>query len=313
MSRSQRLDMIDHDHPELSLVRQSSLLGISRSSLYYQPVPASGEDLELMALMDRQYLKTPFYGSRKMAAWLRAQGHQVNRKRVRRLMQVMGLEAIYRRPNTSKPAPEHKVYPYLLKGLEINRVNQVWTADITYIPMGRGFLYLVAIMDWYSRYVLAWRLSNTMEVGFCLEALEEALSQGRPEIFNTDQGSQFTSDAFTGILLEQGIQVSMDGKGRYTDNIFVERLWRSIKYEEVYLKAYQNRSEARAGIGAYLDFYNQERPHQALGYQTPGDVFQEGLQDRCLQEQKGVLPSVGTDAFPLMAVDSLNMALSLSK
>ena len=313
MSRSQRLAMIDREHPQLSLVRQCSLLGVSRSSLYYQPAPASAEDLELMARMDRQYLKTPFYGSRKITAWLRAQGYQVNRKRVRRLMRVMGLQAIYRRPNTSKPAPEHKVYPYLLKGLEINRVNQVWTADITYIPMARGFLYLVAIMDWYSRYVLAWRLSNTMEVGFCLEALEEALSKGRPEIFNTDQGSQFTSDAFTGMLLEQGIQVSMDGRGRYTDNIFVERLWRSIKYEEVYLKAYQNGSEARAGIGAYLDFYNQERPHQALGYQTPAEVLQEEQQTKCLQEQKGVLPSGGTNAFPLIAADSLNLALSLSK
>ena len=313
MSRSQRLDMIDREHPEVSLVRQCTLLGISRSSLYYQPAPASAEDLELMALLDRQYLKTPFYGSRKMTAWLRTQGYQVNRKRVRRLMQLMGLQAIYRRPNTSKPAPEHKVYPYLLKGLEINRVNQVWTADITYIPMARGFLYLVAIMDWHSRYVLAWRLSNTMEVGFCLEVLEEALSKGKPEIFNTDQGSQFTSDAFTGMLLEQGIQISMDGKGRYADNIFVERLWRSIKYEEVYLKAYQNGSEARAGIGAYLDFYNQERPHQALGYRTPGEVFQEEQQTKCLQELEGVLPSGGADAFPLIAADSLNLALSLSK
>jgi putative transposase len=312
MSRPQRLGMIDREHPELSLVRQCSLLRVSRSSLYYQPAPASAEYLELMALMDRQYLKTPFYGSRKMTAWLRAQGYQVNRKRVRRLMQVMGLEAIYRKPNTSKPAPDHQVYPYLLKGLEINRVNQVWTADITYIPMARGFLYLVAIMDWHSRYVLAWRLSNTMEVDFCVEALAEALRKGRPEVFNTDQGSQFTSEAFTGMLLEQGIQISMDGKGRYTDNIFVERLWRSIKYEEVYLKAYQNGSEARAGIGAYLDFYNQERPHQALGYRTPGEVFQEGQQRRCLQEQEGVLPS-GVDTFPLVAADSLNSALSLSK
>lgn len=277
MSRPQRLGMIDREHPELSLVRQCSLLGISRSSLYYQPAPAREEDLELMALMDRQYLKTPFYGSRKMTAWLRAQGYQVNRKRVRRLMQVMGLEAIYRKPNTSKPAPDHQVYPYLLKGLEINRVNQVWTADITYLPMVRGFLYLVAIMDWHSRYVLAWRLSNTMEVDFCVEALAEASRKGRPEVFNTDQGSQFTSEAFTGMLLEQGIQISMDGKGRYTDNIFVERLWRSIKYEEVYLKAYQNGSEARRGIGAYLEFYNRERPHQALGYQTPEEVFQEGV------------------------------------
>jgi putative transposase len=312
MSRSQRLDVIDREHRELSLVRQCSLLRISRSSLYYRPAPASAEDLELMALMDRQYLKTPFYGSRKMSVWLRAQGYQVNRKRVRRLMRVMGLEAIYRRPNTSKPAPDHKIYPYLLKGLEINRVNQVWSADITYLPMARGFLYLVAIMDWHSRYVLSWRLSNTMEVDFCVQALAEALSQGRPEIFNTDQGSQFTSDAFTGMLLGHGIQVSMDGKGRYNDNIFVERLWRSVKYEEVYLKAYGNRTEARVGIGAYLNFYNQERPHQALGYQTPGEVFQEGQESRGGQEQEVALPS-GNNAFPQVAVDSLNLASSLSK
>src|SRR3990172_2868498 len=237
MSRRQRRTMIDRGHPKLSMARQCALLDISRSSLYYQPTAASAQDLELMAMMDRQYLKTPFYGARRMTAWLRIQGHQVNCKRVRRLMRVMGLEAIYRHPKSSKPAPGHKVYPYLLKGLEINRSNQVWAADITYIPMSRGFLYLVAIMDWHSRYVLAWRLSNTLEVGFCVEALEEALSKGRPEIFNTDQGSQFTSEAFTGRLLAQGIQVSMDGRGRCMDNVFVERLWRSVKYEEVNLKA----------------------------------------------------------------------------
>ena len=200
MSRSQRRAMIDREEPKLSLVRQCALLGISRSSLYYPPTEAGAEDLELMALIDQQYLKTPFYGSRRMTAWLRNHGHQVNRKRVRRLMQLIGLEAIYRRPNTSKPNPGHKVYPYLLRGLEINRVNQVWATDITYIPMARGFLYLMAIMDWHSRYVLAWRLSNTLEVDFCVAALEEALSKGRPQIFNTDQGSQFTSEAFTSML-----------------------------------------------------------------------------------------------------------------
>ena len=273
MSRSQRRAMIDREEPKLSLVRQCALLGISRSSLYYLPTEAGAEDLELMALIDQQYLKTPFYGSRRMTAWLRNHGHQVNRKRVRRLMQLIGLEAIYRRPNTSKPNPGHKVYPYLLRGLEINRVNQVWATDITYIPMARGFLYLMAIMDWHSRYVLAWRLSNTLEVDFCVAALEEALSKGRPQIFNTDQGSQFTSEAFTSMLLAQAVQVSMDGRGRCMDNVFVERLWRSIKYEEVYLKAYQNGTEARKGIGAYLAFYNQERPHQALGYRSPGQVF----------------------------------------
>jgi putative transposase len=303
--------MIDREHPRLSLVRQCALLGINRSSLYCQPTAAGAQDLELMALMDRQYLKTPFYGSRRMTVWLRTQRHQVNRKRVRRLMQLMGLEAIYRRPNTSKPAPGHKVYPYLLRGLEINRVNQVWATDITYIPMARGFLYLVAIMDWHSRYVLAWRLSNTLEVDFCVEALEEALRKGKPEIFNTDQGSQFTSEAFTGRLLAQGIQVSMDGKGRCMDNVFVERLWRSVKYEEVYLKAYQNGSEARRGIGAYLAFYNQERPHQALGYRTPGQVFQAASPARCLQEHAGALSSVA-GTRDIRAVDSLILASSLS-
>ena len=312
MSRNQRQAMIDRDHDQLSLVRQCALLDVSRASVYYRPAPPRAEDLELMALMDRQYLKTPFYGSRRMRVWLRRQGYLVSRKKVRRLMRLMGLEAIYRRPNTSQPAPGHRVYPYLLKGVEVNRVNQVWATDITYIPMARGFLYLVAIMDWHSRYVLAWRLSNTMDVEFCVEALEEALSKGKPEIFNTDQGSQFTSDAFTGALLEQGIQISMDGKGSYQDNIFVERLWRSIKYEEVYLKAYQNGSEARRGIGAYLDFYNQERPHQALGYQTPGEVFEEELQSRWLQDQHVVVPS-GVETFPLVAADSLNFAFSLSK
>ena len=273
MSRRRRLAMVNRGHPGLSVVKQCRLLQLSRSAVYYRPTPTNPLDLDLMAGMDRQYLKTPFYGSRRMTAWLRTQGHQVNRKRVRRLMRAMGLEAIYRKPNTSKPAPEHRIYPYLLKGVAVDRVNQVWAADITYLPMSRGFLYLVAIMDWHSRYVLAWRLSNTLEVGFCIAALKEALSKGRPEIFNTDQGSQFTSEAFCGLLLERGIKVSMDGKGRYLDNIFVERLWRSVKYEEVYLKAYRNGSEARRGINAYLDLYNRERPHQALGYRTPAQVF----------------------------------------
>ena len=242
-----------------------------------------------------------------MQAWLRGQGRPVGRNKVRRLMRLMGLEAIYRRPNTSKPAPGHRIYPYLLKGVEINRVNQVWSADITYIPMAQGFLYLVAIMDWHSRYVLSWRLSNTMDVDFCVEALKEALRKAQPEIFNTDQGSQFTSEAFTGLLLEQGIQVSMDGKGRYLDNILVERLWRSVKYEEVYLKAYQNGPEARRGIKAYLDFYNRERPHQALGYQTPGQVFEEEQSRRYLQEPEVAVPC-GLETLPQVAEDSLNLA-----
>ena len=304
--------MIDRQHNQLSLVRQCTLLDISRGSVYYQPTPTRTEDLELMSLMDRQYLKTPFYGSRRMKAWLRGQGHQVNRKRVRRLMQVMGLEVIYRRPNTSKPAPGHRVYPYLLKGVKIDRVNQAWSADITYIPMAKGFLYLIAIMDWHSRYVLAWRLSNTMDVDFCVQALEEALSKGNPEIFNTDQGSQFTSESFTGVLRDQGIQISMDGKGRYLDNIFVERLWRSVKYEEVYLKAYQNGTEARKGIGAYLDFYNRQRPHQALGYRTRGQVFEEEPPGNCLQGRERVLPS-SSQTLPMVAEDSLNLLPLLSR
>jgi putative transposase len=265
--------VVDHQHPSLSIVRQCRLLDISRSGLYYQPVGISEEDLTLMKLIDRQYLSTPFYGARKIAAYLKSQGHGVNRKRVRRLMRLMGLKAIYRRPKTSTPGPGHKIYPYLLGGMKITRPNQVWAADITYIPMARGFLYLVAIIDWYSRYVLSWRLSNTLDAGFCVEALEEALKKGKPEIFNTDQGSQFTGDAFTGILKQHGVRISMDGKGSYNDNLFIERLWRSVKYEEVYLKAYQDGREARIGLGNYFRFYNTERPHQTHGYRTPAEVF----------------------------------------
>ena len=248
-------------------------MGISRSGLYYQPKGISGEDLTLMKLIDRQYLATPFYGARKIAACLKRQAQRVNRKRVRRLMILMGIKAIYRRPRTSKPAPGHKIYPYLLGGLKITRPNQVWAADITYIPMARGFLYLVAIIDWYSRYVLSWRLSNTLDAGFCVEALKEALRKGRPDIFNTDQGAQFTSEAFTGLLQQHGVRISMDGKGSYNDNLFIERLWRSVKYEEVYLKAYQDGRDARIGLGNYFRFYNTERPHQSHGYRTPAEVF----------------------------------------
>jgi putative transposase len=266
--------MMDPNHPTLSISRQCQLLAVSRSSLYYRPVQDNGSDLQLMALIDRQFLETPYYGSRKMTAWLRRQGHAVNRKRVRRLMRQIGLEAIFQKPNTSKPNPEHQVYPYLLRGLTIDRPNQVWAADITYIPMPRGFLYLVAIMDWHSRKVLAWRLSNTLHADFCVEALEEALARfGRPEIFNTDQGSQFTSTAFTGMLETAGIRISMDGKGRCMDNIFIERLWRSLKYEDIYLRAYATGSEARLGIGRWMSAYNAIRPHQALAYQTPDEVF----------------------------------------
>jgi len=226
-----------------------------------------------MKLIDQQYLVTPFYGLRRIRVWLSRQGHQVSRKRVQRLMRTMGLQAIYRRPRTSQPAPGHKVYSHLLSGMEITRPNQVWAAEITYSPMARGFLYLVAIMDWYSRYAVAWGLSNTLDVDFCVEAFEKALSKGKPEVFNTDQGSQFTSEAFTGLVERDGVRISMDGKGRYTDNILVERLWRTVKYEEVYLKAYSNGREAKAGLDAYFHFYNTQRPHQALDYQTPAEVF----------------------------------------
>ena len=226
-----------------------------------------------MKLIDCQYLMTPYYGTRKIAVWLKSQGYTVNRKRVRRLMRLMGLKAIYRHPRTSKPAPGHKIYPYLLSGMKITRPDQVWAADITYIPMARGFLYLVAIIDWYSRYVLSWRLSNTMDAGFCVEALEEALRKGRPDIFNTDQGAQFTSEAFTGLLEQHGVRISMDGKGSYNDNLFIERLWRTVKYEEVYLKAYQDARDARDSLSNYFRFYNNERPHQSRGYKTPAEVF----------------------------------------
>ena len=273
MSVERRREVVDRTHESLSIVRQCSLLDISRSGLYYQPKGISDEELELMKLIDRQYLLTPFYGARKIAACLKGHGRLVNRKRVRRLMCVMGLKAIYRHPRTSKPAPGHKIYPYLLGGMKITRPNQVWAADITYIPMARGFLYLVAIIDWYSRYVLSWRLSNTLDAGFCVEALEEALRKGRPDIFNTDQGSQFTGEAFTGLLEQNGVKISMDGKGSYNDNLFIERLWRSVKYEEVYLKAYQDGRDARIGLGKYFRFYNTERPHQALGYRTPAEVL----------------------------------------
>jgi putative transposase len=284
------------------------LLDISRSGLYYQPKGISEKDLTLMKLIDSQYLATPFYGARKIAAWLKSQSWRVNRKRVRRLMRVMGIKAIYRRPRTSKPAADHKIYPYLLIGLNITRPNQVWAADITYIPMARGFLYLVAIIDVYSRYVLSWRLSNTLDASFCVEALQEALKKGRPEIFNTDQGSQFTSDAFTGLLEQNGVRISMDGKGSYNDNLFIERLWRSVKYEEVYLKAYQDGRDARIGLGNYFRFYNTERPHQALGYRTPAEVF---TSSPVAATHEGVIESLTPDPLRI-AGPTLNIAPILS-
>jgi putative transposase len=278
MSRAQRRALVEREDPPLPIAQQCRLLAVSRAAVYRNPAEVSAEDLAIMARIDRHYLVRPYYGSRRMAAWLATQGHVVNRKRVQRLMRVLGLVAIYQRPNTSESAVAHKIYPYLLGGMAIDRVNQVWCADVTYIPMAKGFLYLVVIMDWASRLVLARRLSNTLGADFCVAALEEALARyGRPEIFNTDQGSQFTSEDFTGMLKEHGITISMDGNGRCMDNIFVERLWRSLKYEEVYLNAYATVAAAKAGIGAWLDFYNEERQHQRLGYRTPRQIYQKGL------------------------------------
>ena len=258
----------------LSVRKQCELLGVSRSSLYYQPVDQDPEELALMRRMDEIHLKHPAFGSRMMREALKAEGLTVNRKRIQRLMRLMDLESLAPKPRTSKPTAEHPVFPYLLRKLKITRVNQVWAADITYIPMTLGYAYLVAIMDWYSRMVLSWRLSNTLGTAFCVEALREALTRfGQPEIFNTDQGSQFTDQAFTRILLDRGIKVSMDGRGRCLDNVFVERLWRSLKYEEVYLNEYDTPPEARAGIGRYFDFYNFERPHSTLGYQSPASFY----------------------------------------
>jgi putative transposase len=265
--------MIDRSHT-LSLARQAEELGISRSSLYYDPQAVSAADLALMRRMDELHLEFPFAGSRMLRDLLVAEGFTVGRLHVATLMKRMGIEALYRKPNTSKPAPGHQIYPYLLRKLPITRPNQVWAMDITYIPMARGFVYLAAVVDWFSRRVLAWRLSITLEAAFCIEALEEALARyGRPEIFNTDQGSQFTSTAFTEVLLKNEIAISMDGKGAWRDNVFVERLWRSIKYEEVYLKAYDSVSEARASIGRYLAFYNGRRPHSSLDRRTPDQAY----------------------------------------
>ena len=266
--------MIDGNHKVLSIVRQCELVSISRSGYYYQPVGETELNLRLMRLIDEQHLKTPFYGARQMARHLRRQGYTVSRKRIRRLMTKMGLAAVYQQPRTTIPNKEHIIYPYLLRDLTIERPNQVWCTDITYIPMRHGFLYFVAIMDWATRKVLAWRLSNNMEVEFCIEALEEALAKyGRPEIFNTDQGSQFTSPEFTDILKKAAVRISMDGKGRWMDNVFIERLWRSLKYECVYLHAFETASETRAGIGHWIAYYNSERPHSTFDGQTPDEVY----------------------------------------
>ena len=265
--------MIDRAH-ELPVSRQCRLLDIGRSSYYYQAVPVSQADVDLMRVIDEIHLKYPFYGSRKVRDELKARGIKVGRGHVRTLMRKMGIEALYQKPRLSEPHPGHKIYPYLLRDMEITRANQVWAADICYLPMAKGFCYLVAVMDWASRRVLAWRLSNTLDPSFCTEALEEALRNfGAPEIFNTDQGSQFTSEAFTGVLSAQGIRVSMDGKGRWMDNVFIERLWKSVKYEEVYLKGYSSISEAKRELGIYFEFYNRKRPHQGLDNRTPDVVY----------------------------------------
>ena len=248
---------------------------MTRSSYYYTPIGERPNNLALLRLLDEQYTRTPFYGVRRMTAVLREQGHPVNPKRVRRLLRTLGLEALYPRPRTSAAAPGHRIYPYLLRGVAVERVNQVWSTDITYIRLRGGFVYLVAVLDWFSRYVLSWELSNTLEAGFCLEALEAALARGQPEVFNTDQGAQFTSPAFTGRLAAAGVRISMDGRGRALDNVFVERLWRTVKYEEVYLKEYGSMGEARQGLGRYFPFYNEERPHQALAYRPPVAVYHQ--------------------------------------
>jgi putative transposase len=259
----------------LSVRRQCELLGLSRSSLYYEPARETGEDLRLMRKIDEQYTACPFYGSRRMTAWLTNQGEEVNRKRVQRLMRVMGLEAVYPKPRLSVAGRGHKVYPYLLRGVKIERPDQVWSTDITYVPMTSGFMYLAAVIDWFSRYVIAWRLSNTLDGSFCLEMLDEALKGGRPEVFNTDQGVQFTAAAFTGRLESAGVAVSMDGRGRALDNVFVERLWRSVKYEDIYLRWYEVVPELYQGLGRYFIFYNNERLHQSLDYRTPAAVYRD--------------------------------------
>jgi putative transposase len=265
--------MIDREH-DLPITKQAEALNISRGSVYYLPCPVSAVDLALMRRIDELHLEFPFAGSRMLRGLLAADGCKTGRRHVKTLMKRMGIEALYRRPRTTKPEPGHKIYPYLLRGIEITRPNQVWAMDITYIPMARGFVYLAVVLDWFSRRVLSWRLSITMEAAFCVATLEDALARhGKPDIFNTDQGSQFTGSVFTGVLASNGIAISMDGKGAWRDNVFVERLWRSVKYEEVYLRAYDNVSQARASIGRYLDFYNRRRPHSSLDGTTPDQAY----------------------------------------
>ena len=265
--------MIDRDH-QLSVTRQANAVGIARSTVYYLPRPVPAVDLDLMAKIDRLHTEFPFAGSRMLRRLLAFNGSKVGRRHVKTLMRCMGIEALYRRPRTTKPEPGHKIYPYLLRGLAVTTSNQVWAMDITYVPMAKGFVYLAVVLDWFSRRVLSWRVSITMEAAFCIEALAEALAKhGKPEIFNTDQGSQFTGAAFTGVLAAHDIKISMDGKGAWRDNVFVERLWRTVKYEEVYLRAYDSVSDARASLGRYLDLYNRRRPHSSLDDQTPDQAY----------------------------------------
>ena len=282
---------IEPDHKKLSIAKQTELLGLNRSSYYFKAAGESKQNLLLMNLIDEEYTEHPFYGSRKMTEWLKLQGHIVNRKRIQRLMRLMGLEAIYPKQNLSKANKEHLKYPYLLKDIKIFYPNQVWSSDITYIRLSKGFVYLTSILDWHSRYVLSWKISNSLENSFCMEALEEALEIGKPEIFNTDQGVQFTSDNFTGCLDKAGIRISMDGKGRALDNIFVERLWRTVKYESIYLNNFESVKELYEGLKEYFNFYNYHRIHQSLGYKTPAKVYQAGEsphggigdEDKCLK------------------------------
>jgi putative transposase len=268
--------LIEAGHPQLSVRRQCELLGLSRSALYYEAAAETAENLRLMGLIDREYTAHPFLGSRRLTRWLIGQGEAVNRKRVQRLLRVMGLEAIYPKPKLSAAGRGHRLYPYLLRNVSIERPDQVWSTDITYVPLVGGFMYLAAVIDWFSRYVITWRLSNTLDGSFCLEMLEEALRRGRPEVFNTDQGVQFTAQAWTGRLEKAGVAVSMDGKGRCLDNVFVERLWRSVKYEDIYLWRYEAVPQLRQGLGRYFPYYNEERLHQALEYRTPASVYGQG-------------------------------------
>lgn len=265
---------LERDHKQLSLRRQCELLGLNRSSVYCQPEPVSLEELTLMRMIDEIYTRCPFYGSRRITAQLNRDHEQIwNRKRIQRLMGIMGIRGVAPGPDTSKPHPEHKIYPYLLRDVSIDRINQVWSTDITYIPMAKGFMYLTAIIDWYSRYVLSWTLSNTLDTSFCTEVLEQSLTLNTPEIFNTDQGAQYTSLVFTQLLLNKGIKISMDGRGRALDNIFIERLWRTVKYENIYMNDYQSVLELRLGLKQYFEFYNQQRLHQSLGYRTPAEIY----------------------------------------